>query len=857
MRNKTNKVRHQGGGPASLRQLRPRHAAAAALLLLLAPARAQDVAAAAPPAGTDAPAAAPTAPLKSIPVIGADDELKPPKPDRPVEGLHQVVVTARRKDESAQDVPISLTVLDGNDLAKAGLMTPQDFQERVPGLVFTSANPRNSSYTIRGLGSTSANDGIESSVGIFLDGVYLGRQGLSVFDLIDLDRIEVLRGPQGTLFGKNTTAGALNIVTNGPTQDFEATAEGTYGNYDYRQFRGSVSGPLVKNELAGRLTGYVTERDGTFTNLYNGQDLNNRDKFGLRGQLLWTPSAALSGRFIAEYSHQHERCCVYPMTAITQATLNRDAYMEYQREPINPYNRAVSEDTPTENTMNQEALSGEFNWIIDPHNKLTSISAFRHWTFTPISDDYTTMQLVPQTGLDDRYRQLSQEIRLSSNYDSFDAVGGVYFLSEHITGNEQNILGKDLLPWTFGGLLRGAIPGTTYRNTGLLLDLLANPDTLAGMDVHTVTYQEARSIAGFGSVNWHLTPRWDLTTGVRYTNDSKHGSVSQYRTGGNPSDQRVDLLLDVLRPALYAVDLVEGTNYHTLTWDSLLDSIAGGNYARDTRYDKGNWSGQLSTTYHLTDDLMAFASTGRGYKAGGINLGTIGSSGSPTFKPETALDFEVGLKSQFWHRRGMLNFTVYETLINNYQALTFDQTPTLIPNPRQINVLNVGRVRLRGAELESRAIVVKGLLLRGGVAYNQAITTSFHDAPDAATKSNTGDLSGQRLYNAPLWTGTAGLEYGIKLDNAMRPYAGIDYSFRSGYYGTVEHGPGSYVSAYSLSNARLGVSGRSNLWDISIWVRNLFDKQYLTAVYPIYGVGDYGAVAGDPRTYGATLRLNF
>jgi iron complex outermembrane receptor protein len=806
------------------------------------------------------PAAAPDVPPRDPGVynsIPLPPEAEPKLPARPVEALQTVTVTARRKDESAQDVPISLTVLDGNDLAKAGLSTPQDFQERVPGLVFSSANPRNSSYAIRGLGSISANDGIESSVGIFLDGVYLGRQGLSVFDLVDLDRIEVLRGPQGTLFGKNTTAGALNIVTSGPTQDFEAMAEGSYGNYADRRFRGSVSGPLLKDTLSGRLTAYLTQRDGTITNLYNGQDLNNRNRYGLRGQLLWMPLPGLRGRFIAEYSHQQEHCCVYPMVAITQATLDRDAYMEYQREPIDPYNRAVKEDTRTDNTMNQQALSAQFDWTINPHHKLTAIGAFRHWTFDPVSDDYTSMQLVPQTGVNDRYRELSQEIRLTSSYDSFDSVAGVYFLSEHTTGDEQNILGQDLLPWTFGGLLRQAIPFATYQNTGLALNLLAGNDTLAGMDIHTETYQEARSIAGFGSVNWHLRPDWDLTTGVRYTDDSKHGTVSQFRTGGNPSDQRIDLLLDVLRPALYAYDLVEGTDYHTLTWNSLLDSIAGGDYARDTRYGRGNISGQLSTTYHFNQDLMVFASAARGYKAGGINLGTIGADGSPSFKPEEALDFELGLKSQFWGHRGIFNVTAYQTSVSDYQALTFDATPTLIPNPRQINVLNVGRVRLRGGEIESRLIVLRGLMVRAGLAYNQAITTSFHDAPDAVTKSNTADLSGQRLYNAPLWTASAGVEYGFRLANGWKPYAGVDHSFRSGYFGTVEHGPGSYVSAYSLTNARLGLSSRGSRWDVSLWVRNVFDSQYLMAVYPIYGVGDYGAVPGDPRTYGATLRLKF
>ena len=212
--------------------------------------------------------------------------------------LATVVVTARRKEERALDVPISLAVLDGDALADAGLSTATDLQERVPNLVVSVPNPRLTSFTIRGLGSSSSNDGLESSVGLFLDGVYLGRQGLSIFDLVDLDRVEVLRGPQGTLFGKNTTAGAVNIVTKLPSQDFEANLESTFGNLGNIQYRGSVTGALVDDVLAGRLTGYLTRRDGLITNTWDGvgtpgddsvRELNNRYYYGLRGQLLWTP----------------------------------------------------------------------------------------------------------------------------------------------------------------------------------------------------------------------------------------------------------------------------------------------------------------------------------------------------------------------------------------------------------------------------------------------------------------------------------------------------------------------------------------------------------------------------------------
>ncbi|MDB5970784.1 MAG: putative TonB-dependent siderophore receptor [Hydrocarboniphaga sp.] len=796
--------------------------------------------------------------LDTIPVEPATPAAATPQRERERASaavqLEEVLVTARRRQERAQDVPISLAVLDGDDLANAGLFRPQDIQQRTPGMTVSVPNARLTSYTIRGLGSSSQNDGMESSVGLFLDGVYLGRQGLSMFDLVDLDRVEVLRGPQGTLFGKNTTAGALNIVTKLPAEYFEAQAEASIGDSGFRQLRGSLTGPLIGGLLAGRLTAYSTDKDGQIENRYDGKELNNQNRQGLRGQLLWTQTDTLSGRLIAEYGHQSEDCCVYPLIIYRDAVRARDEYMEYTRAPIDPYQRQTDSDTRTHSEVEQKAISAEFNWNVSDAHRLTSISAYRDWSFKPYSDDATSLKLVPETGVANTHRQFSEEIRLASQFDDFDSVLGLFYLYQHLEGHERNIFGEDLVGWTFGGLIRqNVLPFATVSNTGPLLYALIPPEALDGMTVLTDTYQKSHSAAAFGSVDWHLSEQLDLTTGLRYTHEWKDAGVTRSRSGGCASCsplQLTNVLSDALAQAL-------GVDISALSYDGLIDSVAGGDYARYNQRDEGNYSGQIALSYHPLRNVLTYASIARGYKGGGINLGATGDTVKPTFKPEEATSYELGVKSQLFDRALSVSFAAYQTDVKNYQALTFDEEQTLIPNPRQLNLLNVGKVRLRGAELDAYGYAMAGLMLRAGAAYNQAITLSFPNAPDEDTRDNTKDLSGETLYNAPRWTATTGFEYSHATLNRIDGYLGVDYYYRSGAWATVEHGRGSYINAYELTNARIGLRSATRSWDVSAFVRNLFDENYLGAVYALYGVGDYGGTAGDERSYGLTVRVAF
>ncbi len=763
--------------------------------------------------------------------------------------LEEIVVTARRREERAQDVPISLAVLDGDALGAAGLTLATDIQERVPGLVVTVPNPRLTSYTIRGLGSSSVNDGIESSVGLFLDGVYLGRQGLSFFDLVDLDRVEILRGPQGTLFGKNTTAGAINLVTKMPTHAYEANLEGTVGDYGLKLLRASVGGQVFEDEtLAGRLTGYVSQRDGMITNVFNGHDLNERNKWGLRGQLLWTPSSDLNWRFIAEYGSTDEECCVYPLIGPVRAAVQaRDDFMEYTRPSLNPYDRVTDSDNVTDVDMQQKALSAEFNWDLGSDHRLTGISAWRDWYFLPANDDATSLELVA-TGTLNEHSQLSQEFRLDSSFEGFDTVLGLFYLRQDFNGNESVLLGEDMVGWTFGGLIRErtGLP-LTETTFGPVLYLVIPPATLDGTLINTTYTQTTDSLAGFGSVNWHLTERLDLTTGLRYTYEWRDSEVNRSRTGGCPECTALNLINPVMQLA----------GLYDLTVEGLLDAIAGGAYYRATKRNEGNASGQVALSYKLLPNLMTYGSVARGYKGGGINLGVTGESVKPTFEPEEATAYELGAKGQFFGNRLSMSLAIYHTDIRDYQALTFDEEDTVIPNPRQINLLNVGKVRLRGIEFDAFGFATEGLRLRGGVAYSDAITVGFVNAPNEDTRDNDRDLSGETLFNAPRWSATAGAEYGYFFGSGLEGYGAVDAMYRSGYWGTVEHGRSTYIDGYTLTSLRLGVRDSGQAWDVWVWSRNIFDEEYIAGVYPLYGVGDYGAYAGDPRTWGVTVRANF
>lgn len=345
------------------------------------------------------------------------------------------------------------------------------------------------------------------------------------------------------------------------------------------------------------------------------------------------------------------------------------------------------------------------------------------------------------------------------------------------------------------------------------------------------------SRAVFGQLTWHATDRLAITPGLRYTRERKQGWLSRQVSGLAPLGP--DPVSQIAGPLLR-------------------DTTLGGAYYRRDAIEESNLSGQLAVSYRFADDLLGYASWSRGYKAGGINLEVIGPNVQPTFDAERVTSIEVGLKSGFWNDRATLDLALYQADVDDYQALTNRAPVNEYAPPIRDNLINVGKVRLRGIELDGLLRASERVDLRLGVAWSDARYRDFPNAPCSPSVAQWScDLKGERLFNAPEWSATAGVDYRHPLEQGLELFGALDYSFRSGYYGTLEGGEGSYQPSYALTNLRLGLRRADRRWEAELWARNLFDEDYITAVYAQLGAGDYGVLTGDPRSLGVTLRTRW
>ncbi|TBV09154.1 TonB-dependent receptor [Stutzerimonas kirkiae] len=746
--------------------------------------------------------------------------------------LDPVDVSARHRAEVTQDVPIAMTVLDGEQLEQAGHYGLRDIQQQAPGLVVSGHGPRHAGYGLRGFGATAYNDGLDSSVGIFVDGVYLGRQGMAFSDLLDIERIEVLRGPQGTLFGKNSSAGALNIATRQPTFHDEVEAEASFGSYGERRYRATLSGPLLDDVLAGRFSFVDRKRDGTVDNHYDGSSLNDIDSQALRGQLLWTPNEYLSARLIADVGRDDSANTVLPSHYSGQSDA-RGAALGYHILATAPFEREVWSNMPLKARNDQNALSLQLDWQMTDDLGLTSITAYRDWTLRDARDadgmDLSIAYL--DTSLDQR--QFSQELRLSGALGSdLDYVAGLYYLQQTLDRRHAVEFGQDASAWFVADRM------DELSRLGLSLTHPSQvPSFLLDGGRQSITgEQKSDSRALFTHVTWRPRARLELTGGLRYTYERKQGWVARNVSGL--------VSLDGLPPIFQA-------------GGELLRELALGDYYyRRDSVGEGDISSLLGASYRFNDQVLAYANWSRGHKAGGINFDVVGPRAAATFDAERATSLELGLKTRFWQQRASLDLALYQTDVDDYQALTLSQPEHIWMPPLRNNLLNVGKARLRGVELDSRWRLHSRMDMRLGVAWSDARYRSFDNAPcGPGLAPSLCDYSGKRLYNAPEWNASAGLDYHHPVGRGLEGFTGLEQSVRSGYYGTLEGGKGSWQPGHGLTNLRMGLRASDHGWEVEFWVRNLFDKDYITAVYASLGLGDYAVMPGDPRTMGMTMRV--
>lgn len=766
-----------------------------------------------------------------------------------------IVVTARRRQETAQDVPLAISVVGGDQIDSTGSFNVGRLQQLTPTLQFYSSNPRNTAVNIRGLGVPFGltNDGIEQGVGIYIDDVYNSRVASATFDFLDVKQIEVLRGPQGTLYGKNTTAGAINITTNQPTFDFEARAEASVGNLNYVQAKAAVSGPIT-DTLAARFAVSSTSRRGTIYNETSRQWIQSQDNLGLRGQLLFQPTEAFSITLAGDYSEQDAVCCgsVYVGTGLTQRALNRQfaalaAAQGYVPASTNPFDRVTDLDAALQAGNKIGGGSIKVKWDVGP-GSLTSVTAWRFWDWEPQNDrDFTGLPIVTRSQNPSQQDQYTQELRYNYSGDTVDFVVGAFGFYQRIDTQGTESHGSASTKWNLA-------PNNA----------LYNSNVLDGLTARNTQYLKNTSVAVYGQASWKVTPELTLQPGLRVNYDKKDGFYQRRVFTGAGTE----ILLDGTTSAAKTAQLGIFTP----------QEIA-------PKFSDWNFSYDFTASYKVADGVLAYATYAKSFKSGGINQNGVPTDtqnnpllGTATVKPEAVNHYEVGIKTEFRDIGAILNFSAFRTDIKDYQANV---------NNGQFGVLrgylaNAGAVRSQGFEADFSIRPSERFNAYTNAAYTDATYRKFVDAPcppelsggtvatgaqvpgaagtpGALSPANC-DISGQRLPGVSKWSFSFGFEANapvsvLKQDGQI--YFGYDGNYRSDFSSNPSPSIYTNVDGYSLSNFRAGFRTDDG-FDIYGWVRNAFDENYFEQLF--VGPGNTGLIAGlpgDPRTWGLTLRKNF
>jgi iron complex outermembrane receptor protein len=727
-----------------------------------------------------------------------------------------LVVTARHASEKAQEVPIAIAALPAKTLQQTGAYTLSDIQNLVPNLVAYQSNARNSSIGIRGIGVSSAADGLDTTVGVYVDGVYLGRPGMALEDLIDIDQIEVLRGPQGTLFGRNSAAGVVSVTTKAPSFTPDLTVEGSYGDLNDEQVRFSASGPLIDGLLAARLTAFTTHRDGVLPNIETGTSDNSIGRSGARLQFLVTPTPKLSIRVIGDVSTEDDTCCVSVLKSVLPASLSTSTSATLQAFSALGYVPVASTaytqiNSPQDMLTDQHSVSVEADYDLG-WAKLTSISAWRHWHFHPLQDsDGTPLDIIQVNVAQTKDDQLTQELRLASDLGRFSWQAGIFLFHQDL---------KDHYILNQFGFQAGAFY-TLYNHFAKGTPLTPGTSIAAGSQYIGDTRALEDSEAAFAQANYKILDNLTLTGGLRYTYEYKHGTTVT-STMGNP----------------YASTSIP---FH--------DNASVG---------AGNLSYLASLAYKVTPGVMAYVSYSTGYQAAGLNLNAAPVGTNPiVLQPETVADWEAGVKSAFFHDTLVVNVDLFREQLTGLQA---NITPI---GGGKSYLANVGDIRSQGVEGEADWSPIDGLTLSANGSYDDARYTSYPNAPPPAGEPAsvvTQNLTGRPVFQAPKWVANAIARYEWDASARIHPYVQAQYTYRSSVYGDVQDSPGSLIPGYSLVNARVGAKF-GDRYDASLWIANAFNAVYFQTLgaATITGAGTFGfsGELGAPRTFGATLRAEF
>lgn len=771
--------------------------------------------------------------------------------------FEQILITASKRQTGLQETPIAVTVTTGEDIAQTQVLDIQDLQALVPTLRVTPLQrSSNTNFSIRGFGNGTNNTGIEPSVGVFIDGVYRSRAAAQIGDLPRLEQVEVLSGPQSTLFGKNASAGVINVRTAGPSFIEAAKVELGVGNFNQRLLRGYYTNGITE-ELAFSVSGGINKRDGYTDSVVGLDDMNNRDRWNVRGQALYEPTEDTRIRFIADYSEIDERCCTVadvingPTTAAVRALGGTVLDVEDQFE----FKSALNQNST--NTVEDGGVSVQIDVDYDSFT-LTSITAFRKNTSSYDSDvDYTSLDILTETGNTD-IETFTQEFRLTSTGDNeFDWMVGGFYFSEEVDTGDVLYYGEGTRP--FFNIL-GLQPLLESAE-----DVYAQPRNAffnASNFVATDFLQENDAFSLFATVDYDLSDKLTATVGISYTDDEKDVSVSQVH---NETLSAIDFDTD---PTVFGVPLAFIPDLQpfvpTLKGVQFLppqlifpNEVEGGN----TNDSKTTWNVRLA--YEINRNFNVFASAATGFKASSWNLSrdtrpfpsdqqaletasltrANQSYGTRYAGAEESTVYELGVKARF--KRGAFNVTLFDQTIEGFQSSIFVGTGFVLAN--------AGEQSTKGIEFDSTFNLTDELVFSFGGTILDPVYDSFEGANGV---DGPVDLSGTQPAGIHERSFVAGLTYNFELGNGMYGFVRSDYLFESEAR-LVENVPAELTREVGTLNASAGLTMDNGL-SFKVWVRNLNNDEYfLSAFPPPIQAGSYNAYPNQPRTFGATVSYEF
>jgi iron complex outermembrane receptor protein len=791
----------------------------------------------------------------------------------------EIIVTASKRAATLQDTPISVAVTTAASIEQSQIRDLKDLQTLVPSLkVNQLQSSANTNFTIRGFGNGANNAGIEPSVGVFIDGVYRSRSAAQIGDLPNIERVEVLRGPQSTLFGKNASAGIISIITQEPDFKLGANAEVSYGNYNALVLKGSVTAPITET-LAFSLAGNYNRRDGYGQDLALKQDVNNRNRWGVRGQLLFKPSADFKVRIIADYDKINEDCCIVANLVFNQATPasagNAVLAVGGKVVPVAPFSYRSYTNFPSSNKIDNYGISLQADWNISDKLALTSISSYRGVRITTNQDsDFTSADLIGSNRNHTKIDTYTTEARLATSFEGpLNFLLGAFYFRENITTDADLTYGADYRAYA------NVLSGGAYTNVEALLGFPTGSFGAKGQGRFEHYNYRDSSISVFGQADFEPVDGLVFTAGGNYTDDRK-------RVSSNDSSTDVFSSLDLVAigasafhiPAAFAANPNVNPLLALQPFQFLPPFLNFPNSVENGRTKDTNFSYTLRAAYKFNSHFNAYFTYATGFKptswnlsydsrpfptdfipgspvtnpaaspirSAGLALANL-TSGTRYAGPERSSVYEAGLKGNF--EGFSFNLAVFKQAIRGFQSNIFTGTGFVLGNAEKESTF--------GVEFDTLLSPVRDINFTFNMTYLNPKYDSFKNGSTYTPAFGVipADLTGKRPAGIPEFSISVGTTVKHRFSDMVKGAVHVDYNFDSPFQ--LSEGLPTYRSYSQSLNGTITISHGDHL-DFSVWARNITNAQYLTTIFPATAqAGSLSGYPSQPRTFGGSIRFRY